>query len=86
MYVYVRPKLTLLVYFSVFFVHLQNRGKLLITKELARGCCCPVFNVTANSNVKFHILGKEICLNIFLNELNDKNIIFFTNISLKYSS
>ena len=38
----------------------QNCGKLLINKEPARGRCCPIFNVTAYSNVKLHILGKAI--------------------------
>ena len=47
----------------------QNCGKLLIKKEPARGRCSLIFNVTACSNVKLHILGKAIWLTIFLNHL-----------------
>ena len=45
----------------------QNCGKLLVKKEPTRGHWYPVFNATAYTNVKFHILGKAIWLNIFLN-------------------
>ena len=38
----------------------QNCGKLLIKYEPARGRCSLIFNVTAFSNVKLHILGKAI--------------------------
>ena len=47
----------------------QNCGKLLVKKEPARGHCCPMLNVTANSKVKLHILGKAKWLTIFLNHL-----------------
>ena len=47
----------------------QNCGKLLINKEPARGRCCAIYNVTAYSNIKVHILGKAIWLTIFLNHL-----------------
>lgn len=47
----------------------QNWGILLINWELARGRCSLIFNVTACSNVKLHILGKAIWLTIFLNHL-----------------
>ena len=48
----------------------QNCGKLLVKKEPARGHCCPMLNVTANSKVKLHILGKAKWLTIFLNHLS----------------
>ena len=47
----------------------QNCGKLLINKKPARWRCCPIFNVTAYSNVKLHILGKAIWLTTYLNHL-----------------
>ena len=47
----------------------QNCGKLFINWEAARGRCSLIFNVTAFSNVKLHILGKAIWLTIFFNHL-----------------
>ena len=43
----------------------------LVLRDAARGPCPPIFNATAYSTIKLHILCKTISLAIFLNHLWD---------------